>query len=145
LQVKYTLGIVPHYVDQNHPALRALSERYPTEIKVIDVRDGVEQIVGQIAECEQIISSSLHGLIAADALCKRNKWILISSRVLGGQFKFRDYFSGFAPETPPRHATILKGDESLSELLAEMHQPGSQTISIIDRLYDLHAAFAKRS
>ncbi len=146
LTVKYTLGIVPHYVDQSHPAIRAITKRYPTEIKFIDVREGVEKIVTQIAECEQIISSSLHGLIAADALGKPNKWILISSRVLGGQFKFHDYFSAFAPDNHhPRHPTILRGEESLSELLAGMHRPESHTLSLIDRIYELHAAFVNRS
>ena len=142
VSVRYTLGIVPHYADRRHRAVSALLERYPRDLKLIDVRHPVEQVVAAIAECEQIISSSLHGLIAADALAKPNKWVVIGDGVLGGGFKFRDYFSAFAPDNN-RRAVRLRGEETLAELLDGMHTPDDETVALIDRLYEFYGAFSK--
>ena len=50
------------------------------------------KIAELIASCEFIISSSLHGLIAADALNVPNVWMKISNGIIGGNWKFNDYF-----------------------------------------------------
>ena len=41
--------------------------------------------IKQIADCE-IISSALHGLIAADSLNIPNKWIKLSNKLVGNNF-----------------------------------------------------------
>jgi hypothetical protein len=45
-----------------------------------------------------VLSSSLHGLIAADALGVPNAWIGLSDALRGGDFKFRDYYGVFGIE-----------------------------------------------
>ena len=45
-----------------------------------------------IASCNFIISSSLHGLIAADSLNIPHVWMKISNKIIGGNWKFNDYF-----------------------------------------------------
>jgi hypothetical protein len=50
-------------------------------------------VVKAISECKLILSQSLHGLIVADALGIPNVWIEPSSKMIGGEFKFHDYFS----------------------------------------------------
>ena len=58
-------------------------------------------VIDQIKSCENIISSSLHGLIVSDAYGIPNVWIKISDNINGGEFKFKDYFSGVKREYKP--------------------------------------------
>jgi pyruvyltransferase len=83
---RYTTGIVPHYVD-----LEAIRIDDPT-IAVIDVRDPWQQVVSLIRSCDVILSSSLHGLIIAEAYGIPASWIKITDGVVGDGFKFNDYY-----------------------------------------------------
>jgi pyruvyltransferase len=56
------------------------------------VFSGAQEFVDQLCRCRVIASSSLHGLIAADAYDIPFVWISLSKRLVGGDFKFRDYF-----------------------------------------------------
>lgn len=97
---KHRIGIVPHYMDAKENALLEWS-RCPG-IKVINVRSGIKEFIQDVCSCEVIASSSLHGLICADAYGIPNIWIKFSDRILGGSFKFRDYFEsvGMTTRTP---------------------------------------------
>jgi pyruvyltransferase len=53
--------------------------------------EDVEGVLAEILSCKRIISSSLHGLIIADAYSIPNAW-LASHTPKGGEFKFYDYF-----------------------------------------------------
>lgn len=61
-------------------------------VKLIDLgRDDIEGVLRDIKSCKKIITSSLHGLIIADAYGIPNAW-LASKTPKGGEFKFYDYF-----------------------------------------------------
>lgn len=93
LPKKYDIGIIPHFVDQNSPRIRPyLSD---SRIHVIDVLQGVPRVLQEIAACKLVASSSLHGLIVADALGIPNYWTPLGTGVIGGSYKFRDYYSAF--------------------------------------------------
>lgn len=94
---KYPVGIIPHYRDQTLPAVKELAARFKNAV-IIDVLDEPLKVLEQIASCEKILSSSLHGLIVADALEIPNRHVHFSGNVRGNGFKFRDYYSVFAPE-----------------------------------------------
>lgn len=49
-------------------------------------------IIDQICECEIILSSSLHGLIIAETYHIPNVWIEFGKPLIGGHFKFHDFF-----------------------------------------------------
>lgn len=53
--------------------------------------DKVEEVLNDILSCKKIVSSSLHGLIIADAYGIPSAW-LASHTPKGGEFKFYDYF-----------------------------------------------------
>jgi pyruvyltransferase len=53
--------------------------------------DNIESVLQDILRCRRVVSSSLHGLIIADAYGIPNAW-LASSTPKGGEFKFFDYF-----------------------------------------------------
>lgn len=90
---EYNLGIIPHWTDKSL-ALRPEFLKYNPLI--INVADDPLQVISQIAKCKKIISSSLHGIILADAFAIPRR-IEISPKVLelpkqeGGLFKWEDY------------------------------------------------------
>jgi hypothetical protein len=97
---RYKVGIIPHYKDQTNPAVKSIVESLGN-VKVLDVFSETYQLLHQIASCESILSSSMHGLIAADAFNIPNAWIKLSDSVRGEDFKFRDYYSVFDIDPVP--------------------------------------------
>ena len=87
---KYKLGIIPHYVDYDNKLLSKL--RSDKEILIISVNSEITSFVDQVLSCEMIASSSLHGLILADSYNIPSIWIKLSDKIIGGDFKFQDYF-----------------------------------------------------
>ena len=91
---KYKYGIVPHYKDKTSLAIRKIIELNDPSIKIIDVQTGIEDFVKEVLSCENILSSSLHGLILAEAFGIPTCRLILSKDILGGDFKFYDYYSG---------------------------------------------------
>ena len=85
---KYKLGIIPHVVDYSFVTI---PKKYKEEVLIIDLKQDVKKCVEQITHCERIISSSLHGIIAADAYQIPNVWCKFSNRILGDDTKFFDH------------------------------------------------------
>jgi pyruvyltransferase len=92
---KHAIGVVPHYVD--YRAVRDLNRG----LFVIDVRRPWQEVVQDICSCDAIVSSSLHGLIVAEAYGVPASWIRISDRITGGTFKFDDYYVSTQREQRP--------------------------------------------
>ena len=65
---------------------------------MIDVLDSPDRVIQQIAECEVIFSSSLHGQVVADSYMIPNFWTPLGDEVRGGRYKFDDYQSVFGRE-----------------------------------------------
>lgn len=111
---KYRWGIIPHVADAHLPIIKKLQDRSP-DTTVIDLSNpNIIGVINQIAECDFIISSSLHGVIAADALGVPNVWMQISGNVNGADWKFADYFASVGrvnvkPVTPQGDMRQLEG------------------------------------
>lgn len=114
---KHALGVVPHYKDVDDETFAALSRL--SGVRRIDVAWTPEEVAREIASCEVIISSSMHGLIFADALGVPNLHLQVSDKLVGGSFKFRDYSSAFTGERyqPPIQPEDVR-DRSLSDVVA---------------------------
>lgn len=91
---KYDVGIIAHYKEQNEPVFKELLDRFPNST-FIDVKDNPFNVTYKIAQCNLIISSSLHGLIIADSLRIPNRHIVVTNNLLGDGYKFDDYYSGY--------------------------------------------------
>jgi exoV-like protein len=102
---RYDIGIVPHVCDLNDPAVTDLLGRYENA-KFINVKDDPITVLTEIAQCRCILSSSLHGLIAADSFHIPNLHIVFSDRPLGDGYKFDDYYSAYGVQHSPRDLRV---------------------------------------
>lgn len=92
-------GMVPHFTDRNHPWIQHCRE---LRARVIDVFAPVQTVLRQIKACRRILSSSLHGLIVAEAYGIPTRWITLGDKVVGGGFKFRDHYAALGrPDESP--------------------------------------------
>jgi pyruvyltransferase len=85
----YELGIIPHWSDT------ALEDRYEFKgfnPRIIRASGDPIEVVKEIGRCKRVVSSSLHGVIVADAfgIPRRIEMAKIFARE-GGDFKFRDH------------------------------------------------------
>lgn len=86
-------GIVPHVADRNESLIHELRAANPGAL-LIDLGDpDLRETLRKIQSCEFIISSSLHGLVTADAFGIPSVWLRVSGNLYGGDGKFMDYFS----------------------------------------------------
>ena len=90
----YDVGIIAHFKEQDDPVFKRMIEKFDNSV-FIDVRQQPDVVIKQIAECECIISSSLHGLIIADSLHIPNIHVVVTDKLMGDGFKFDDYYSAY--------------------------------------------------
>ncbi len=115
VNVKYKLGVVPHFMDEDHLWLQ---HREDDDLLVLNVADPVELFVDKLNSCECIASSSLHGIITADAYRIPNLWIEFSNKVGGHGFKFCDYFSSIGEDFPKPFA--IQDSTTISDVIQKM-------------------------
>ena len=99
---EYDLGIVPHYVDKTSFAERfngPSSTRQASHIVIEIETDNLERFIDTLLSCRFIVSSSLHGVIIAHAFGIPAVWVRFSHDVVGGNFKFHDYFLSVGIQT----------------------------------------------
>ena len=93
--------IIPHYVDKFviSSKLNTKKIQQAESYKIISISSKgnnfskfAEEIPRQIINCQRVLSSSLHGLIASHAFGIRGAIFSISSKITGGNFKYRDYY-----------------------------------------------------
>lgn len=113
-QKKYKLGIVCHYVENDYSNIRNTYDIFKNpDVLFIDVKDSVELFIDNINTCENIISSSLHGLVISDSYSVNNGIFSTPSTQkslhnLKDSYKFKDYYSSFDMSMPE----ILKLNEN---------------------------------
>ncbi|GHA42044.1 exopolysaccharide glucosyl ketal-pyruvate-transferase [Amylibacter ulvae] len=88
---KYAVGIVPHVLHHNAPLVAKLQDALPNATLINLSTDNVTQTTQEIAQCDVILSSSLHGLIVADSFQIPNIWIDLGAIGNSSRFKFYDY------------------------------------------------------
>ena len=133
IEKKYKIGLIPHCVDfHSLDGLKAINHMEDMGIKIINVTAGIYEFIDQLKECEMIISSSLHGLIAADAYGIPNHRVKISKLLLGGDFKYLDHYASVKRE----HYEPLELTESttLDEVNSLKFETGD--ISLADKLLE---------
>ena len=115
-EVMFRRGFVAHAHHWASGEARRFHEEHP-EIKLIDPRRSPEEVMADIAQCAEIFSSSLHGLVAADVLGIPNRWVALETEhadIRMNMFKFQDYYSAFGVRRTPcgmRDVPTLKPDD----------------------------------
>lgn len=125
---QYDLGLVPHWSDKALEQNPIFKKYNPL---IIRVDDDPLKVISQIGKCKKIVSSSLHGIILADAYGIPRR-IEISPEVLakpkqeGGLFKWHDYSLSIGLkleigklQTPERN-TIIDKQHELFDVLEEV-------------------------
>ena len=100
VEKKYAVGIIPHFSDKDTAWMKRQQCKPDPRVRIIDVEGGIEPFVEAVKSCELIVSSSLHGLICADAYGVPNLWVKLSDILWGGSFKFCDYYESVGRDTP---------------------------------------------
>lgn len=92
VQKKFKIGIIKHYEDKT-PELDDLVSRNPAIIYIPIVRNMINpfEIIDEILSCENIISSSLHGLILSDVYKVPNIWVFFEG-FEKNTYKYLDYY-----------------------------------------------------
>lgn len=84
------IGVIPHVSEY-----KKIKSNFSDDLtyQLIDPSMDSLTVIDSIASCKKIVSQSLHGLIVADAYSIPSVWLEPSVNMMGGFFKFRDYFS----------------------------------------------------
>jgi hypothetical protein len=94
---RFVCGLIPHFSDG--PRLSAIGQ-LSGAVRLIDIQDPIEKVIDQIASCEFVASSSLHGIIASHAFGIPAVWVKFRDLPSGDDSKFHDYFQSIG-QTPP--------------------------------------------
>lgn len=135
------IGVIPHFRDEYSYYLNDIIKQYPEIFKIIPVGQPPEKVADEIKSCRLVLSSSLHGLIVADSFGVPNMHLVLSDNLLspnhlrGGEYKFRDYFSGIGREYDnfnPREQDLL--DVEQYERIINEYKPVRNLDQIQQRL-----------
>ncbi len=87
---KYKIGILPHSKDVEF----VKSLKFNKDVLFIHPRRKPKEVAKDILKCENIASSSLHGLIFSDSFGIPNIHLKFGEKLIGGFHKFNDYYLG---------------------------------------------------
>lgn len=125
---RYKLGIIPHYDDFDNPVLDHLKLDNSILFIKLEGYHNWTDVLDQIVSCDYIVSSSLHGLIMSEAYGVPNLWVDISGSLMGGHFKFHDFFLSIgADHKAPFKLTY---NTSINDLLATKSYYRAGTIDL---------------
>lgn len=118
------LGFVIHSVDRfiffkKYPQFRHL---------LIDNYGNFADYIKRLANCELVVTSSLHGAVFCHSLGVRVAVISVSGLIKGGDFKFRDYYSSFGLDFDFMDFSGFNSSEDFIEGAASYTQPLSSCV-----------------
>lgn len=90
---RHRIGVIPHYAELDEPLFDPKRLQQEGKHRIF-VGLPWKSFIDEILACETIVSSSLHGLIIAEAYGLPAQWVKPSDKVVGDGFKFHDYYSG---------------------------------------------------
>jgi pyruvyltransferase len=127
----FQVGLIPHYQDQRFVRVTDPS------VLTIDVLADWREVIDRIVGCELVLSSSLHGLIVAEAYGVPAGWMSVSDQVLGKGFKFHDYYLGTGRDVPKP----VRWGDGLAKMVAHIEGPPRLTVEPLLRAWPESLSF----
>lgn len=135
---KWRWGVIPHVSHAAEPFFDQIVDRTEGAVK-IQLRGDPLAILRRIAECERVVTTSLHGLVASDSLGIPNDRIVLGSRLRGGNWKFLDYYQSLGRQERFFAAEAFSGDLNKDLRSIDAHFDYGDRIEALKA--DIYAAF----
>lgn len=84
------VGVIPHFADRHLQSSSLIDEG----TVMLNILGSLDEFIGLLMQCRVVVSSSLHGIVFAEALGIPALWVTPSPEIKGGRFKFDDYYLG---------------------------------------------------
>lgn len=132
----YDVGLICHIADDPRELHKHLNFSPAIKTTMLDITLPPDEFVIRLSECKFILSSAMHGLICADSLGIPNAHIILSDKVIGNEYKYRDYYSAFsqAEYTPIYLSNTTLTDRDIPRLTENYHISSDEIDRICDRL-----------
>ncbi len=124
---KNFLGIIPHFSHLNSRCFENLL--LGNKVKIISVYQHPERFIDELVRCEFIISSSLHGLILADAYNIPSLWIRPSEHLHNTKFKYLDYLESI--ESEPKEVTVINSQTTVRDIMPRIQITKNKKINLV--------------
>lgn len=123
---KYRIGIIPHYTEKDFIPEQISTNSNIHYIKIQGYLNWLD-FIEEVYACEYIISSSLHGLIIAEAYKIPSKWIEFKDAPQRSRFKYHDFYASINKKAQPY---IIDETTTIESLLKSLHDwvPGHLNI-----------------
>ncbi len=136
------VGIIPHFIDKVSVNVTTLKNNLTAkgyQVKLIDINigDNYHQLLDEINTCRYIISSSLHGLMMGLIYKKIVCFVEFSNNVIGGQFKFNDFFQSIGIDY--KHKQSFDSDILVNSIQVDYNrlvELGTKLIGLIPSIDD---------
>lgn len=102
-------GVIPHISHSARPEIDAFVAN-TRGAERIDLMGDTLSILRRIAACDRVVSTSLHGLITADSLGIPNHRLTLPPALVGGEWKFADYFDSVGRADAAHDGAALPSD-----------------------------------
>ena len=94
------LGVIPHYQDRPTLETRLPDLRSSGDARILDIQGNLDAFLDELMTCERVVSSSLHGLVFAEAYGIPAHELRLGDGVRGADHKFEDYYTGTERDRP---------------------------------------------
>ncbi|WP_400997710.1 polysaccharide pyruvyl transferase family protein [Agromyces sp. GXQ0307] len=96
-RTRWDVALVPHGHHRSHRPFMSMADASGLKVHVVNVHQPAARVVREIASAEAVVTTSLHGLVTADAFGIPATWTMLEPPLSGGPFKFHDYESVVTP------------------------------------------------
>jgi hypothetical protein len=113
-KVKKEVCLIPHHQTRGHAMFKM---KMGPKRQILTVRQSWENMILVMQGCERIVSSSLHGIILAEALGIPNRRVQINTNP--GDFKFDDFYVSYRGSQPALTSNLTVALDSMMEPLSD--------------------------